>query len=45
MASPAVMEPPGLLMYSQISPGRVLRFEEEELGDDQVGEVIFDLLR
>ena len=35
-------EPPGLLMYSQMSAVRVLALEVEELGADLVGDVVVD---
>ena len=40
IARPAVIEPPGELMYSEISRLRILGGQEQHLGDDQVGHVV-----
>ena len=39
---PAVTEPPGLLMYSQMSWSSVLALEVQQLGADLVGDVVVD---
>ena len=40
---PAVTEPPGLLMYSQMSAFAVLALEVQQLGADLVGDVVVDV--
>ncbi len=40
MASPAVMEPPGELMYSENVLLRILSLEKEHLRDDKVGHLV-----